>query len=124
VPPQRGAAARIENRVADGAASIHLAIAAVLQAARLGVADTLECPAPLVEDGFETVNTDVCAAADLAAALDDLEADVALINAVGDDLVANFVANKRAEWDRYIEAAGASSDDISAWELNEYLPFH
>jgi glutamine synthetase len=124
VPPHRGGATRIENRIADGSASIHLAIAAVLQAARLGVIDDLECPAPLVDDGFETVNTDVCAASDLSAALDDLEADGALVAAVGEELVANFVANKRAEWERYTEAVGAPDDGISDWELNEYLPFH
>jgi glutamine synthetase len=124
VPPQRGAATRIENRVGDGAAGIHLTIAAVLQAARLGVVDALECPAPLVEDGFEMVNTDVSAASSLAGALDDLEADGQLVKAVGSDLVANFVANKRAEWERYLAAVGEPSDEISAWELGEYLPFH
>ncbi len=124
VPPQRGAATRIENRVGDGAASIHLAIAAVLQAARLGVVDALECPEPLVDDGFEVVNTDVCAASSLAGALDDLEADGPFVSAVGSDLVANFVANKRAEWERYVAAVGEPDDRISAWELGEYLPFH
>jgi glutamine synthetase len=124
VPPHRGVPTRIENRVADGAANIHLAVAAVLQAARLGVVDALECPPPLIEDGFENVNTEVHAATSLADALDDLEADDSFTKAVGSDLVANFVANKRAEWERYLAAVGEPSDEISAWELAEYLPYH
>ena len=124
VPPQRGAGTRIENRLGDGAANIHLAVATVLQAARLGVVHELECPPPLVEDGFENVNTDVCSAPNLAEALDHLEADDALTTAVGIDVVANFVANKRAEWHRYIAATGDPTNEISAWELTEYLPYH
>lgn len=124
VPPARGRGTRIESRVGDGAANIHTAAATVLQAARLGVVSSLPCPPALVEDGFENVNTDRCVAANLSAALDDLEADGELVVAVGPELVANFVANKRDEWRRYVEAVGEPSDDISDWELNEYLPFH
>jgi len=124
VPPSRGPGTRIESRLGDGAANIHTASAAVLQAARLGVVGSLACPPPLVEDGFEHVNTERCAAANLAAALDDLEADAELIAAVGPELVANFVANKRDEWRRYVEAVGEPGDDISDWELAEYMPFH
>ncbi len=126
VPLTRGAGTRIENRVPDGACSVHLAVAAVLQAARLGVADNLTCPDPLTSDGFETINTDICVADDLAAALVDLAADAAFTAAVGDDLVANFVANKEAEWERFVAAEGAFDPDgpVTSWELHEYLPYH
>ena len=52
----------------------------------------------------------------LAAALDELEADRELVTAVGADLVAQHVAVKRTEWERYIAAT-------TDWELREYLPF-
>jgi glutamine synthetase len=39
-----------------------------------------------------------------------------LVEAVGSDLVAQHLAVKRAEWERYL---GATTD----WELREYLPF-
>lgn len=125
VPVARGAATRIENRVADGAASIHTATAAVLQAARLGVAGELACPDPETGDGFEEVNTDVCAATDLAEAVAQLEADTAFVDAVGAELVANFAAVKQAEWERYLEAVGSDTPgEITGWELDQYLMYH
>jgi len=132
VPNARGQGTRIENRLADGSVSIATAVATVLQAARLGVADELTCPEPLTTDGFDEVNTDISSAPDLSAALDDLEADTELVEAVGADLVANFVANKRAEWDRYQQATNGPDnsdnpedpDTITAWELSEYLMYH
>ncbi len=126
VPAARGNATRIESRLADGAVNIHLAVATVLQAARLGVVDDLPCPAPLTTDGFEELNTDVHVAANLAGALEDLKADERLIEAVGADLVANFLVNKEAEWERYLAAVGEDhpGPEVTAWELNEYLMYH
>ncbi len=59
VPTTRGSGTRIENRICDGSVSVHLAVAAVLQAARLGVEAGLACPEPLTTDGFGEVNTDI-----------------------------------------------------------------
>jgi glutamine synthetase len=126
VPGARGTSTRIENRLSDGAANVHLAVTTVLQAARLGAVDELPCPEPLTGDGFEEVNTDVCCAPSLADALRDLTADQALVDAVGADLVANFVANKEAEWERYIAAVGddVPGGQVTDWELDEYLMYH
>jgi len=126
VPEARGAGARIENRLSDGAANVYTATATVLQAARLGVVDDLVCPDPLTTDGFEEVNTDVCAAPDLLTALGQLEADEALVAAVGPELVANFVAIKHAEWERYIAAVGQDRGpgEITEWEIDNYLMYH
>jgi glutamine synthetase len=54
--------------------------------------------------------------ATLAEALDVLEADHELVAALGADLVAQHVAVKRTEWDRF---SAATTD----WEVREYLPF-
>ena len=126
VPDARGAATRIESRLADGSANIHLAAAAVLQAARLGVTEELACPEPLTTDGFEEINTDVSSADNLGDALTDLSADSALIAAVGADLCANFLFNKGNEWERYIAAGGSPepSDQVSEWEISQYLNYH
>lgn len=126
VPSVGGEATRIESRLGDGSANLHTAVATVLQAARLGVSDQLDCPDPLTTDGFEEVNTDVASAGSLAEALAHLEADTALVEAVGADLVANFLANKHAEWQRYLAAVGEDKgpEEITEWELNEYLPYH
>ena len=125
VPRTTGSSMRIESRIGDGAANIHTLVATVLQAARLGVVNGGECPEPLTLDGFEEVNTDVHSAHSLSEALDDMEADEALCEAVGVELCANFVVNKRAEWDRYIAAVESDdSETITDWELREYLPYH
>ena len=124
VPPERGTRTRIESRLADGTCNIHTAIAAVLQAARLGVVDELECPEPETNDGMDAWNTEVTSALNLADALGHLRADEELSEAVSSDLVDNFLAIKDAEWERYVAAVGEPSDEISEWEINEYLPYH
>ncbi len=126
VPDVRGPATRIESRLADGSANIHLAAATVLQAALLGVTAQLECPDPLTTDGFEEINTDVSSADNLHDALTYLADDSALMNAVGADLCANFLFIKHAEWDRYAAAGGSCepSDNPTEWEIAEYLNYH
>ncbi|MCP5029410.1 MAG: glutamine synthetase [Actinomycetia bacterium] len=126
IPSERGRATRIENRMSDGSVSVHLGVAAALQAARLGVVDQIQPPDPLTTDGFEEVNTDVSVGGNLSESLDHLRADEALIAAVGTDVCANFLANKEAEWDRFIEAGGdpTPGPEVTAWELDEYLMYH
>lgn len=116
IPPERGAAARLEHRLADGAAPAHVAVAAVLQAARLGVVDELELGPPETGDGFEHVDATVGCPTNLGAALDALEADGALCDAVGKELVQQHLAVKRTEWDAFC----AYTTD---WEKRAYLPF-
>ena len=117
VPSDRGAGTRLENRLPDGAANPYVATAALLQATLLGVNNQISPPPHEEGDGLETANTERCAPANLGLALDVLEADDALIEAVGSELVANFVAMKREEWRRFSQA-------VTDWELNEYLTFH
>lgn len=126
IPGARGAGTRIENRLSDGAANTHLAVATVLQAARLGVVGELVCPEPLTSDGFDDVNTDRCAPDSLAAACECLAADDVLREAVGSDVTDNFLANKEAEWERYIAAVGEDvpGGQVTQWELDEYLMYH
>ena len=116
VPGERGAATRIEHRLADGAANPYVAAATLLQAARLGVEEGYPLPAAETGDGLESVDTDVCVPENLGAALDVLERDDALVSAIGDRLVANFIGIKRKEWDDYL---GSTTD----WELSRYLNF-
>ena len=116
VSAEDGDGARIEHRVADGAASPYVAIAAVLQAARLGVVGKLAPPAPERHDGLETVNTDRHTPNSLAKALLALESDTALTRAVGKALVDNFLAVKRVE---ITELDGRPPREIFAY----YSPF-
>ena len=116
IPGERGPATRIEHRLGDGAANPYVAAATVLQAARLGVENGYPLPPAETGDGLETVDTEVCVPENLGAALDALERDEALVSAVGELLVGNFVGIKRKEWDDWL---GATTD----WELSQYLNF-
>ena len=125
VPPHRGQATRLEQRTGDGSANPYVAAAAVLQAARLGVVGNLTPPPAETGDGIEKIGTEVRSAPDLAGALDDLEADTELAEALGRELVANFLGIKRIEWRTYCEAVTEPQDVavITPWELETYLPF-
>ena len=116
IPPERGAAARLEHRLSDGAAVIHTAMAAVLQAARLGVVGQLALQPAETGNGLDTIDATVGVGANLHEALNHLEADTELVAAVGPELVAQHVTIKRSEWERF---AGAVTD----WELKEYFDF-
>lgn len=116
IPPARGKWTRVEHRLADGAVNPHIAVAAVLQAARLGVVGEVDPPPPETGDGWEKVDTDRRAAQSLREALDDLEKDQAIVDALGKDFVDAFLVVKRAEWERY-------SAHTTDWELDEYLHF-
>lgn len=117
VPPERGAAARLEHRLADGACGAHIAVAAVLLAARLGIERGADPPPAETADCVTTPSKAPTVAPDLAAALDDLEADRELVAALGEDFVRMHCAVKRAEWERY-------RAHTSDWELREYLPHY
>ncbi len=92
-----GSHARIEHRMADGAVNPYLATAAVLQAARLGVMNKYELQAAETGDCVQSQDAVDGVAATLDEALDDLVADADLVQAVGETLVQNLVAIKRAE---------------------------
>ncbi len=126
IPPHREAATRIEHRMADGAASPYTAVAALLQAALLGVVGRLTCPSPETGDGMDEINTERRCPSNLDAACDALVADEALVEAVGSSLVANFVAHKRIEWQNYVAAHPdweQQQDVFTDYERDTYLRF-
>lgn len=116
ISSEEGDAARIEHRVADCAVSPYVAVAGVLQAAKLGYVGDYELPPAETGDGMETVNTDRHVAGSLTEALELLEKDDALVDALGRLLVENFAAIKRAEIE---EVKGKSKQEI----FDYYAPF-
>ena len=122
VSPDRGAATRLEHRVADAAANPYLVGAALLHAARMGLEAELDPPPP--QPAGEPPNTDRRVPPTLEAALEALEADRELVEALGAPLVEAFTMIKRAEWKKYAEAVGdPSTTEVTDWELAYYLPF-
>jgi glutamine synthetase len=87
-----------------------------LQAALLGFTKNVEPGLAEGGNGLDTIDATVGVPSSLSEALDELVADVDLVNAVGADLVAQHVAVKRSEWERYLAAT-------TDWEIREYLPF-
>jgi glutamine synthetase len=52
----------------------------------------------------------------LGDALDELEKDSVFIESMGENLVAEFIKVKRAEWNEY-------SRQVSSWEVEKYAEF-
>jgi glutamine synthetase len=97
VSSEGGKKARIEHRMADASANPYTTTAAVLQAARLGVVNGHDLPLMETGDGFEEVSSKVGVGANLGEALNHLEADTALSEAISQGLIDNHVFIKRAE---------------------------
>lgn len=116
VSAETGPAARIEHRIADCAASPYFALAGALEAARLGVENRYELPPEELNDGLENISTDRHTPHSLGEALDSLEADKELAGAIGQVMIDNYVAIKRAE---LAELEGKSD----AEQLDYYMNF-
>lgn len=114
VSAEHGPSARLEHRMGDGTANPYTLTAAVLQAARLGVVNTYLLQAPESRDCFENKDATIGVPDDLGGALDALEADVSLVDAVGAGLVANHVANKRHEIEK---TAALAPDAVPAFYI-------
>ncbi len=111
---------RIENRAVDGAANPYLAAAAMLAAGLNGVAKRLD-PGPRNDENlYEVSEAELKRRAigflptTLSEALDALEADSVLREALGETYADYYRRVKRDEWQRYHET-------VSPWEVENYL---
>lgn len=102
---------RLENRSGEPGANPYLYIASQAVAGLDGIDRALEPPAP-VDDPYSADATRL--PANLAVALDALDASDAFRAALGDVVVDWYVGLKRAEWSRYLA-------HVSDWEQREYL---
>lgn len=108
--------ARLEHRMADCATNPYLAVAAVLQASLLGFEGKLELQAEEDLDGIENTRATRHVPSALDKALDALDADTDLRNAVGAEICDALLFLKRDEFNRL---TGKSVDEVR----NFYLPF-
>ena len=97
VSTEGGATARLEHRLAVASANPYTAVAAVLQAALLGVENGYDLQPIETGDGFVDTDATVGAGASLKEAVADLSNDAALTQAVGAGLVENHIFMKEAE---------------------------
>jgi glutamine synthetase len=112
IPPERGAAARMEVRLGDATANPYLAMAAVGAAVCLGIAGKVEPPGKLEGYGYDPAKAELLPIR-LGDALDALEADRALTEVLGDYFVTSFLAYKRNEIERFERF-------VTDWEFREY----
>ncbi|RKD98390.1 type I glutamate--ammonia ligase [Halopiger aswanensis] len=114
------AASRIELRSPDPSCNPYLALAVMIHAGLDGIEQGLECPDPVRENiyefdeqkrdeyGIDTLPSN------LGDAVDALEEDEAIYNALGEHVAPKFVEAKRQEFEEYLV-------DVSEWELDRYL---
>lgn len=108
--------ARLEHRMADCATNPYQAVAAVLQAARLGVVGTMPLQPPEDLDGVENVRETRHIPSGLDKSLNALDQDIVLRKAVGEAYCDGLLYLKRDEFKRLL---GKSVDDVRDY----YLPF-
>jgi glutamine synthetase len=113
-------ATRVELRCPDPSANPYLAFAAMLAAGLDGVEKGMELAEPVEESLYEM---DAARIAErgirqlpgtLGDAIDELEADPVICEALGDHVLSHFIEAKRAEWDEY-------RGQVTSWELDRYL---
>jgi glutamine synthetase len=111
IPPELGPGTRVEHRLPDSACNPYLALAATLAAGLDGIRSEADPGEPVeagtTADGDRLPRT-------LWSALDALAADDVLRDALGADLVTEFLKLKRDEFDRY-------QNSVGGWETDEYF---
>jgi glutamine synthetase len=120
VPDRRGVGTRVELRMPDPAANPYLALAVMLAAGLDGIETEADWREPVNENIWEMsfrerrrLRIDDLPH-DLNEALDELEKDEVINEALGKHVARHFVDAKRQEWRDYIT-------QVSAWELEQYL---
>jgi glutamine synthetase len=114
------AASRIELRSPDPAANPYLAVAVMLQAGLDGIERRLDAPDPVRENIYEfdegkreEYGIDTLPGS-LGEAIDALEADEVIQEALGPHVAEKFVEAKRHEYQEYLAS-------VSEWEKDRYL---
>ncbi|HOT92741.1 MAG TPA: glutamine synthetase family protein [Anaerolineae bacterium] len=120
IRPGKEAATRLELRCPDPSSNPYLLFAVMLAAGLDGIERQLEAPEPVNEDIYHLQETDLAERSiatlpgTLAEALDALEQDEVILEALGEALTEPFIRAKRAEWDEY-------RIRVTPWELERYL---
>ena len=120
VPSQRGAATRIELRSPDPSCNPYLALALTIKAGLDGIQKKMEAPTPVTRNIYRMSADERLALgvknlpSDLGAALDRLEEDPVMMEALGEHIAERYIEAKRIEWDVYRQ-------QVHDWEIEQYL---
>ena len=123
----RGANTHVENRIPCAASNPYLVMAGVVAAGIDGLRNRLEPPAPTAGMAYGLAGV-ADLPTSLGAALDALEADTVLREALGDEFVKLFVAVKRHEIGKARAAienfdTPEYNDTVDQWERDELFEF-
>jgi glutamine synthetase len=111
---------RLEVRCPDPSSNTYLAFAAMIAAGLDGIEKGLELGEPVEESLFEMDATQIAAKSikelpgTLGEALDELEKDEVIREALGAHVYDHFIEAKRQEWNEY-------RTQVTAWEIDRYL---
>ena len=121
ITPAKPKSARIELRCADPSANPYLAFAVMLAAGLDGIRRQLPLPQP-IEENLYHFNEErlrrsgiTMLPGSLNEALEALQQDEVITEALGEHVCERFVEAKQAEWDSY-------RMQVTPWELERYLP--
>jgi glutamine synthetase len=120
VPAKREMSTRCEVRMPDPSCNPYLAIAVMLAAGLDGVKSKLDPGPPVNKNVFAMSQREKRRRkieelpADLSSALDHLEKDAVVKEALGDHILTHFVRAKRQEWAEYLS-------HVHPWEQDRYL---
>ena len=120
VPDRRGVGTRCEVRMPDPSCNPYLALLVMLASGLDGITRKLDCGEPVNRNIFTMSQREkrrlkiVQLPASLDEALDFLEKDTVLRDAMGEHIFTHFIYNKRQEWAEYIK-------EIHQWEVDRYL---
>jgi glutamine synthetase len=118
ISPARPQTARVELRCPDPSCNPYLALAVVLKAGLDGVKRKLPPPEPVEEDLYlvdpRAYQLDKLPGS-LGEALDELQQDDVIADALGPHILERFVEAKTQEWNEY-------RTNVTQWELDRYLP--
>lgn len=113
-------ATRVEVRCPDPSTNPYLAFAVMIAAGLDGIEKGLDPGAPVEESLYEMPDEEISRRGikqlpgTLNEAIDELEADPVICDALGDHVLGHFVEAKRAEWNEY-------RTQVSQWEVERYL---
>lgn len=120
VPARKGNEARCEVRVPDPSCNPYLALTVLLAAGLDGIEKGMDCGRPVNRNIFKMSKREkgrlkiYHLPSSLFEALNYLEKDNVMIEALGEHIYEHFMYNKRREWEEYIRV-------IHHWEIERYL---
>jgi glutamine synthetase len=123
IPSSRGISTRVEIRSVDPAANPYLAMAVILKAGLDGIKNKMT-PPKAVDRNIYVMNKEERRAngvedlpANLHLALEELEKNKTIREALGEHIYANFVDSKEIEWDMF-------RTTVHPWEREQYLKMY